>query len=85
MIRRDASDGTLLHRMAVVEENPGFRPKVNEHSVALAKEWRKLSRAATFVALQPGGGSPPHSVMSFEPPSRPRRSYPGHSSTGTRG
>jgi ATP-dependent Zn protease len=37
--------------MAYAEEKPGFRPRVNEHSVALAREWRKLGRAATVVAL----------------------------------
>jgi ATP-dependent Zn protease len=37
--------------MAYAEEKPAFRPKVNEHSLALAREWRKLGRAATFVAI----------------------------------
>ena len=33
--------------MAYAEESPG----INEHAAALAQEWRRLTRAATFVAL----------------------------------
>jgi cell division protease FtsH len=37
--------------MAFAEETPGLRPRGSQQSVALAREWRKLGRAATFVAL----------------------------------
>jgi ATP-dependent Zn protease len=36
--------------MAYAEESPGV-PGINEHAAALAHEWRRLTRAATFVAL----------------------------------
>jgi ATP-dependent Zn protease len=37
--------------MAYAEHSPGIRGGVNEHASALAHEWRRLSRAATAVAL----------------------------------
>ncbi len=37
--------------MAYAEESPSLRPRRKEQSVALAREWRKLGRAATFVAV----------------------------------
>jgi ATP-dependent Zn protease len=36
--------------MAYADESPGV-PGINEHAAALAQEWRRLTRAATFVAL----------------------------------
>jgi cell division protease FtsH len=36
--------------MAYAEENPGMKG-INEHASSLAAEWRRLGRAATFVAL----------------------------------
>lgn len=37
--------------MSYAEERPALRSGVNEHSTALAHEWRRLGRAATAVAL----------------------------------
>src|ERR1700716_2181657 len=37
--------------MAYVEESPGFGGRINEHASSLALEWRRLTRAATLVAL----------------------------------
>jgi ATP-dependent Zn protease len=37
--------------MAYVEQSPRARGPINEHAPALAREWRGLTRAATFVAL----------------------------------
>jgi cell division protease FtsH len=37
--------------MAYAEESPGMTGSINEHGPALAAEWRRLGRAATFVAL----------------------------------
>jgi cell division protease FtsH len=37
--------------MAYAEESPGMTGSINEHAPALAAEWRRLGRAATFVAL----------------------------------
>jgi ATP-dependent Zn protease len=37
--------------MAYADESPGVRGPINEHAGALAQEWRRLTRAATFVAL----------------------------------
>jgi cell division protease FtsH len=37
--------------MAYAEESPGMTGSINEHGPALAREWRRLGRAATFVAL----------------------------------
>src|SRR5947209_1196888 len=37
--------------MAYAEHSPGIRGGVNEHASALAHEWRRLTRAATAVAL----------------------------------
>jgi hypothetical protein len=37
--------------MAYAEERPGVTGSINEHASALATEWRRLTRAATFVAL----------------------------------
>ncbi|MDQ6840955.1 MAG: AAA family ATPase [Actinomycetota bacterium] len=37
--------------MAYVEESPGLGGRINDHSSALAHEWRRLTRAATAVAL----------------------------------
>jgi hypothetical protein len=37
--------------MAYAEESPRASGAINEHSAALAQEWRRLTRAATFVAL----------------------------------
>ncbi len=37
--------------MAYAQESPGISAPINEHSSALAAEWRRLTRAATFVAL----------------------------------
>ncbi len=37
--------------MAYAEESPGVRGPINEHASALAQEWRRLTHAATFVAL----------------------------------
>ncbi len=37
--------------MAYAEETSSLRPRGAQHSVALAREWRKLGRAATFVAI----------------------------------
>jgi len=37
--------------MAYAEESPGMTGPINEHAPALAAEWRRLGRAATFVAL----------------------------------
>jgi hypothetical protein len=38
-------------RMAYAQERPGMTGSINEHASALATEWRRLTRAATFVAL----------------------------------
>jgi cell division protease FtsH len=37
--------------MAYAQERPGVTGSVNEHAAALATEWRRFTRAATFVAL----------------------------------
>src|SRR6185437_3507054 len=37
--------------MAYAQERPGVTGSINEHASALAMEWRRLTRAATFVAL----------------------------------
>ncbi|MFZ0089209.1 MAG: AAA family ATPase [Solirubrobacteraceae bacterium] len=37
--------------MAYAQESPGIAAPINEHASALAAEWRRLTRAATFVAL----------------------------------
>ncbi len=37
--------------MAYAEQTTGLRGPINEHASALAHEWRRLTRAATFVAL----------------------------------
>ena len=38
--------------MAAGDRHPALRTRsVNEHSLALAREWKQLGRAATFVAL----------------------------------
>src|ERR1700761_3460116 len=37
--------------MAYAEETPRMAGPINEHASALAQEWRRLTRAATFVAL----------------------------------
>ena len=37
--------------MAYVEESPGFGGRINEHASSLHREWRRLTRAATAVAL----------------------------------
>jgi cell division protease FtsH len=37
--------------MAYAQERPGVTGAINEHASALASEWRRLTRAATFVAL----------------------------------
>jgi cell division protease FtsH len=37
--------------MAYAQERPGVTGSVNEHASALATEWRRFTRAATFVAL----------------------------------
>ena len=37
--------------MAYAEQSTGLRGPINEHASALAHEWRRLTRAATFVAL----------------------------------
>ena len=37
--------------MAYAQERPGTAGPINEHASALASEWRRLTRAATFVAL----------------------------------
>jgi ATP-dependent Zn protease len=37
--------------MAYAEESPRTAGPINEHSAALAQEWRRLTRAATVVAL----------------------------------
>ncbi|HTU98620.1 MAG TPA: AAA family ATPase [Solirubrobacteraceae bacterium] len=37
--------------MAYAQERPGGSGSINEHASALASEWRRLTRAATFVAL----------------------------------
>jgi hypothetical protein len=37
--------------MAYVGESPGFGGRINEHASSLAHEWRRLTRAATAVAL----------------------------------
>ncbi len=37
--------------MAYAEQSPGMRGGINEHASALAYEWRRLTRAATAVAL----------------------------------
>ncbi len=37
--------------MAYAEESPRLRGPINEHASALAHEWRRLTRAATAVAL----------------------------------
>src|ERR1700759_3051817 len=37
-------------RMAYAQERPGVSGSINEHASALAAEWRRLTRAATFVA-----------------------------------
>jgi ATP-dependent Zn protease len=37
--------------MAYAEQNTKLRGPINEHASALAHEWRRLTRAATFVAL----------------------------------
>jgi cell division protease FtsH len=37
--------------MAYAQERPGGSGSINEHASALAGEWRRLTRAATFVAL----------------------------------
>ena len=37
--------------MAYADESPRIKGRINEHSSALAQEWRRLTRAATAVAL----------------------------------
>jgi ATP-dependent Zn protease len=37
--------------MAYADESPRIAGRINEHSTALAQEWRRLTRAATAVAL----------------------------------
>ena len=37
--------------MAYAQERPGTSGSINEHASALAAEWKRLTRAATFVAL----------------------------------
>ncbi len=37
--------------MAYAQERTGVRGPINQHAAALAQEWRRLTRAATFVAL----------------------------------
>jgi hypothetical protein len=37
--------------MAYAEQSPRLRGPINEHAAALAQEWRRLTRAATAVAL----------------------------------
>jgi ATP-dependent Zn protease len=37
--------------MAYAEQSAGLRGPINQHASALAHEWRRLTRAATFVAL----------------------------------
>ncbi|MDQ6835231.1 MAG: AAA family ATPase, partial [Actinomycetota bacterium] len=37
--------------MAYADESPGVRGPINEHAGALAREWRRLTRLATAVAL----------------------------------
>jgi hypothetical protein len=37
--------------MAYAEETPRMAGPINEHASALAQEWKRLTRAATFVAL----------------------------------
>src|SRR6202046_5224796 len=37
--------------MAYAEESSGIPGPINEHAGALAAEWRRLTKAATFVAL----------------------------------
>ena len=37
--------------MSCAEDRPKLRPTFSDESRALAAEWRKLTRAATFVAL----------------------------------
>jgi hypothetical protein len=37
--------------MAYAEQSPRLRGPINEHASALAHEWRRLTRAATAVAL----------------------------------
>jgi ATP-dependent Zn protease len=37
--------------MAYVEESAGYGGRINEHASSLAHEWRRLTRAATAVAL----------------------------------
>jgi cell division protease FtsH len=37
--------------MAYAQERPGVTGSINEHASALAGEWRRFTRAATFVAL----------------------------------
>jgi ATP-dependent Zn protease len=37
--------------MAYAEQNPRMRGPINEHASALAHEWRRLTKAATVVAL----------------------------------
>ena len=37
--------------MAYAQERPGTSGSINEHAPALAAEWKRLTRAATFVAL----------------------------------
>jgi cell division protease FtsH len=37
--------------MAYAEQSPRLRAPINEHAAALAHEWRRLTRAATAVAL----------------------------------
>jgi ATP-dependent Zn protease len=37
--------------MAYADESPRVRGPINEHAAALAQEWRRLTRAATTVAL----------------------------------
>jgi len=40
-----------VKRMAYAEQSPRLRGPINEHASALAHEWRRLTRAATAVAL----------------------------------
>src|SRR5438105_2043296 len=43
---------TLRNReMAYAEQSPPLSGSINEHASALAHEWRRLTRAATIVAL----------------------------------
>ena len=37
--------------MAYADESPRISGAINEHAAALAQEWRRLTRAATAVAL----------------------------------